>query len=115
LKNKIKELEIENFKNKKQIDDLKYQNKCKQDELSRIIKNNSISGDSSNNSDDCEHNKRKIPYNKIPEMSKYKMKRYLHEKNIEICNNYSTHEMKQKINRCNNDKYKRLFNIGVVN
>jgi len=115
LKNKIKELEIENFKSKKQIDDLKYHNKCKQEELSRIIKYNSLSGDSSNNSDDSEHNKRKIPYDKIPEMSTYKMKKYLHENNIEICNNYSTHELKQTINRCNNNKYKRLFNIGVVN
>jgi len=111
LKNRIIQLDIENFKLKKQIDDLKYHNKCKQEELSRIIKNNSSNSNSLNHSNHSDHIKREVSYSKIPEMSIYKMKKYIQDKNIEIYNNCSTHEMKQKINRCNNDKYRRLFEV----
>jgi len=115
MRNKIKQLEIENFKYKKQIEDLKYSNKCKQQEIARLtINNNKILSESESTERSAflrERIKREIAYNKIPEMSIYQMKKYLQDKNIEVDKNWSIHEMKQIINRFNNDKYRRLFSI----
>jgi len=113
LKNRIKQLEMEKFKLNKEIEDLKYTNKCKQQEISRILSKNISSNES--NSDDSDNIKREISYSRIPEMSIYRMKKYLQDKNIEVDNNCLTHVLKQTINRCNNNKYKRLFKIGVLN
>jgi len=120
IRNKIKQLEIENFKYKKQIDDLKYSNKCKQQEIARLSKKNNdkipVRGlrHEPRKTDMSEKIKREIEYDKIPEMSIYQMKKYLQDKNIEVDKNCSTHEMKQIINRFNNDKYRRLFSIKCI-
>ena len=43
------------------------------------------------------------------------MRRYLSDKKIEIKKEYSKHNYKQLINRMNNDRYNRIFNIQQVN
>ena len=107
-----KELLKEIFNQKQIIKTLEYKIKCQKIELNKKQKYIINSSD-----EELIDNKIKneISYNKVPELSLHKMRRYLSDKKIEIKKEYSKHNYKQLINRMNNDRYNRIFNIQQVN
>lgn len=117
--NEIIDLKKQLFINKKINENLEYRNKAQKNEIKNLYKkiNNDSDKDSSTTSsnDSYKSNKKDLNYVQIKELSKYKMRKYLMDNNIEINPEWSIHDYKVQINRIKNNKYNRRFALELNN